>query len=194
MNHGEAEQRHNIGHHPSNEMFRSICLNCQNEISIYCLANKNWERQRLISSCRQNSTYCRATSRQNLQLDFWRLPATQISLRISAVWTEFSLIAFGFYSIQAIQSGINVNPWHTRRMYRLLWVFAGHTGLIRFCRALAQYLMSTFNVCYKEIRKFQYFWIDIFKAILSFFLTFIDHRSRMTQIDSFEFHFFINCL
>ena len=35
-----------------------------------------------------------------------------------------------FYSLQAIQIGIKENHYHTRRMYRLLRVFAGHTGLI----------------------------------------------------------------
>ena len=39
-----------------------------------------------------------------------------------------------------------------------------------------------------------YFWIDLFKAILSNSFTFIDHKSRMIQIDSFEFQFFITCL
>ena len=34
-----------------------------------------------------------------------------------------------------------------------------------------------------------------FKAILSFFFfNFIDHKPRLTQIDSFEFNFFISCL
>ena len=31
------------------------------------------------------------------------------------------------------------------------------------------------------------------KTILSIFYTFTDHKSRMTQIDSFEFHFLITC-
>ena len=53
-------------------------------------------------------------------------------------------------------------------------------------------LMSIHNICFHaEIRKYQYFWVDSFKAILSFFLTFTDYKSRVTQIDSFEFHFFI---
>ena len=33
----------------------------------------------------------------------------QISLRIRAVWSESSLIACAFYSLQAIQNGINEN-------------------------------------------------------------------------------------
>ena len=55
---------------------------------------------------------------------------TQISLRIRAVWSESSLVACPFYSIQAIQKGINENPCHTGWMYRLTWVFACHKGLI----------------------------------------------------------------
>ena len=34
---------------------------------------------------------------------------TYISLRIHAVWSESSLIAFAFYSFWAIQRGINKN-------------------------------------------------------------------------------------
>ena len=55
---------------------------------------------------------------------------TQISLRIRAVWSESSLIACAFYSLHAIQRWMNENPCHTGWMYRLIWVFAGHTGLI----------------------------------------------------------------
>ena len=32
--------------------------------------------------------------------------------------------------LQAIQRGINEKPWHTRLLYRLIWVFAGYTGRI----------------------------------------------------------------
>ena len=34
-------------------------------------------------------------------------------------------------------------------------------------------------------KKYQYWWDDLFEAILSNFFTFIDLKSRMTQIDSF---------
>ena len=54
----------------------------------------------------------------------------QISLRFRAVWSESSLIACSFYSLRAIQRGINENPCHTGWKYRLIWVFAGHTDLI----------------------------------------------------------------
>ena len=54
---------------------------------------------------------------------------THISLHIRAVWSETSLILCAFCSLQAIQRGINENPCHTGWMYRLIWVFAGHTGL-----------------------------------------------------------------
>ena len=55
---------------------------------------------------------------------------TQISLRSRAVWSESSLIAYAFYRLQIIQIGINKNPCHSGWIYRLIWVFAGHTGLI----------------------------------------------------------------
>ena len=58
-----------------------------------------------------------------------RKAKTPISLRIRAVWWESSLIAWTFYSPQAIQTGINVYPCHTGWMYRLIWVFASHTSL-----------------------------------------------------------------
>ena len=57
--------------------------------------------------------------------------------------------------------------------------------------------MSTHNIIFHEEikkKKYQYFWDDLFQAILSIFFTFIDHKSKMTQIDSFEFHFLIICL
>ena len=34
------------------------------------------------------------------------------------------------YSLQANQRWIDENPCHTEWMYRLIWVFAGHTRLI----------------------------------------------------------------
>ena len=36
----------------------------------------------------------------------------------------------------------------------------------------------------------QYFWVDLFEAVLSNVFVFIDHKSRKTQIDNFEFHFY----
>ena len=55
-------------------------------------------------------------------------------------------------------------------------------------------LMSTHNICFHgEIRKNIYFLVDLFQAFLSNFLSIIDHKSRMTQIERFEFHFFIIC-
>ena len=46
-----------------------------------------------------------------------------------------------------------------------------------------------------EIRKISTdFLDDLFEAIISNFFTFIDHKSRMTQIDSFEFHSHITCV
>ena len=54
---------------------------------------------------------------------------TQISLRIYTVWSVFA-DCMCLYSLQAIQRGLNENPYHIGWMYRLNWVFAGHTGLI----------------------------------------------------------------
>ena len=51
----------------------------------------------------------------------------QISLCIRAVRPESSLVACFVYSLQAIQSWINENHCHTEWMYRLIWVFVGHT-------------------------------------------------------------------
>ena len=47
---------------------------------------------------------------------------------------------------------------------------------------------------WRNEKKYKYFWVELFEAILSNFFTFIDHKSRMTQMDSFEFHFYITCL
>ena len=55
---------------------------------------------------------------------------TQIRLRIRAVWSESSLIACAFYSLQAIQKWISKNHCLTGWMYWLIWVFAGYTGLV----------------------------------------------------------------
>ena len=51
-------------------------------------------------------------------------------IQIRAVWSESSLITCAFYSLRVMQRGINDDPWHTVWMYRLIWVFAGHTGLV----------------------------------------------------------------
>ena len=59
-----------------------------------------------------------------------RTAKTQISMRIRSVWSESLLIACDFYSLRAIQREINENPCHNRWISRLIWVFAGHTGLI----------------------------------------------------------------
>ena len=55
---------------------------------------------------------------------------TQISLCIRAVWSESSLISCASLSLRAIERGINEKPRHTGWMYRLIWVFIGHTDLI----------------------------------------------------------------
>ena len=62
-------------------------------------------------------------------IGFVRPAKSQIRLRIRAVWSESSLIACAFNSFQAIQREIKENLCYTRWMYRLIWVFAGHTDL-----------------------------------------------------------------
>ena len=74
-------------------------------------------------------TWYLSQCRQNLQYEV-RPAKTQISLRICAVSSESSLIAYAFYSLRAIQRGINKKPYYTGLMVRLSWVFSGHTGLI----------------------------------------------------------------
>ena len=44
---------------------------------------------------------------------------------ISLCWSHCA-----FYSLRAIQRGMNESPCHTGQIYRLIWVFAGHAGLI----------------------------------------------------------------
>ena len=53
-----------------------------------------------------------------------------ISAQISLCWSESLLIAYAFYGLHAIQRGMNKNPCHIGWMYRLIWVFADHIGLI----------------------------------------------------------------
>ena len=65
----------------------------------------------------------------NPKIKLVRPAKTQISLRIRAVWSESSLIACAFYSLQSIQWGIYENPCRTGWLYRLLWALAGHTVL-----------------------------------------------------------------
>ena len=55
---------------------------------------------------------------------------TLISLRIRAVWSESSLIAYALNSLQAVQRGMNENSCHIGFMYRLIWVFASRINLI----------------------------------------------------------------
>ena len=55
---------------------------------------------------------------------------TQISLRIRTAWSKSSLITCAFHSLWTTERGIQENPCHTLWMYRLIWGFAGHSGLI----------------------------------------------------------------
>ena len=64
--------------------------------------------------------------------------------------------------------------------------------------------MSTYNIYFHGELQHMFSWrnkkdistfgFTFLKATLSMFYTFIDQISRMTLIDSFEFHFFITCL
>ena len=58
-----------------------------------------------------------------------------------AVWLEFSLISCAFYSLQVIQ-----RPFPYRVKYRLIWVFAGYTGIIAgfVVRCLINIFMSSY--------------------------------------------------
>ena len=101
------------------ELLRFVC------ISIVPL----WSWYRTDYDMSQSTTAYDKTCATSEDSDL-RPAKTQISLRIRAVWSESSLIACVFYSLRAIQRVINKTPCHTRWMYRLIWVFAGHTGLI----------------------------------------------------------------
>ena len=64
---------------------------------------------------------------------------TQFSLHIRAVYSESSLIACAFYSLR-----INENLCYTGWMYRLIWVFAGHTDLI--VSSVVRWLIFNLNI------------------------------------------------
>ena len=99
------------------------------QIVLYFVSLEFWDYlcSLLIYQCRPRTYLSQRTSKSRRLV---RPAKTQISLRIRAVWSVSSLIACAFYSLRAIQRGLNKNPCYTRWMYRLVWVFAGHTGLI----------------------------------------------------------------
>ena len=49
---------------------------------------------------------------------------------------------------------------------------------------------------WRNKKNYEYFWVDFLRPFYLFiyFFIFIDHKSRMTKIDSFKFHFSITCL
>ena len=70
----------------------------------------------------------------------------------STVWSESSLISCALYSRHGLSRGINENPCHTGWVYRLIWVFAGHTGLfVGFVVRLLIYLSET--LCPADTRR-----------------------------------------
>ena len=93
----------------------------------------------------------------------------QISLSICTVWSESLLIACTVFSHRTIQRGINENSCHAEWMYRLIWVFAGHTGLI--LGFVVSWLI--FEICTKKILLlFPAYWIyrsinPVFKLLLA---------------------------
>ena len=90
-----------------------------------------------------NSTVCQSKwtpilnlggpSGTNLQ---WALCGQRRLRSACSVWSDSALIVCALHSLQAIQRGINENPCHTRGMYRLIWVYAGHRSC-RFSHTLA---------------------------------------------------------
>ena len=117
-----------------------------------------------------------------------RPATTQISLRIHAVWSGFSLIGGGFYRLPAIQRGVhvNINPCHTGWICRLIWVFAGRKSLIvgYFVRWL------NYNMLYGEVygtnlwpqhdTKHQLQWRKIKKNINKQWMWFAKHEMKLS--------------
>ena len=64
---------------------------------------------------------------------FWhvRITMTQISLRISVIWSDSSMSAWRNFAPLSIQNAPNEDSDQTARMRSLIWIFAGHT-----CRKL----------------------------------------------------------
>ena len=75
-------------------------------------------------------TWCKliwASAWQNLQYDLCNQQRTQMSQRIHAVWSVF---ADCMCLLEPPGYRQKRDTWHTVWMYRLIWVFTGHTGLI----------------------------------------------------------------
>ena len=83
----------------------------------------------VFERCCSNFSVTYEMSQRMTKPTIMRPAKTQISLRIRAVWSESSLIAYAFYSLRASQSGINENC-HTGWLCRLIRVLAGYIGLI----------------------------------------------------------------
>ena len=69
------------------------------------------------------------TNRNGRKRTFWqvRLTKTQISLRIRAVWSEFSLSIWRDFACVAVQIAPSDDSDQTTQMRRLVWIFAGRT-------------------------------------------------------------------
>ena len=117
--------------------------NC-NRIHLYVIGNRSaYYPNSWADNCKQNILLSLAQFIP-LYLELWyhmsqsttkptirlvRPAKTQISLRIYPVWSESSLIACAFFSLQTIQRGINKNHCHTGWMNRLTQVFTGRRGI-----------------------------------------------------------------
>ena len=70
----------------------------------------------------------------------------------------------------------------------MLWVLIKSALWRRFRWVPTTYVFT------EKSEKYQYLLLTYLRLFYHFcFHTFIDHKSRMAQIDSFEFHFFITC-
>ena len=84
---------------------------------------------------------------------FWhvRPTKTQISLRIRAVWSQSTLLAWRNFASLAIQNALSEDSDQTARMRRLIWIFAGHTcPKVRF---LTLRLICTLSYNGQKIRR-----------------------------------------
>ena len=94
---------------------------------------------------------------------------TLIRLRGCACWSDSSLIACAFYSLQAIRRWINENPCRARWMYRLVWVFSGYTELIVDFVVRWLHILDTRHLTIIAFR--QFIWLHYNLFITQFVIT-----------------------
>ena len=89
---------------------------------------KKYELQREKKQQKNNNNKKKTTTKkQTKQNRYVRPTKTQISLPITAVWSESSLSAWRNFTSLAIQNAPNEISDRTVRMRRLIWIFAGRT-------------------------------------------------------------------